>query len=99
MPGKEYISAAGGISGAAAQGPPFPPSTEDEEAGIAGGAAALGICGASGISPANEAAIARKSASFNAPLSGGEGGVGTPGIPGTTVRGFGTAGTENISRG
>lgn len=37
-PGREYISVAGGITGAAAQGPPFSPSRKwDEEAGNPGG--------------------------------------------------------------
>jgi hypothetical protein len=99
-PGKEYISAAGGICGAAAQGPPLPPSSEDTEAGIASGGAAAEPCGASGVAPASEAAIARKSASFNTPLGTDEGNCGTPGTPGTaTARGFGGAGTESISGG
>jgi len=86
-PGNEYISAAGGICGAAAQGPPLPASADDEESGIAAGGAAVVSCGASGNAPASDAAMARKSASFSA--LAGDGGCGP----------LGAAGKENISRG
>jgi hypothetical protein len=90
-PGKEYISAAGGICGGAAQGPPPPASADDEESGTSAGGAAVVTCGAGGNSPANDAAMARKSASFSALVdAGGCGALGTA---------LGTAGKENIPRG
>jgi hypothetical protein len=88
-PGNEYIAAAAGICGAAAQGPPFPASVVDEETGVAAGGAAVVTCGASGSAPASEAAMALKSASFSALAGEVEGGCAA----------LGAAGEENVSRG
>jgi hypothetical protein len=94
--GKEYISVFGASCGAVDHGPIFSPSGKaDDEPGIAGGGAPVVICGANEVSPASEAAIARKSASFNAAVGGADGGRGRPGTVGT----FGTPENENISRG
>ena len=94
--GKEYISVLGASRGAADHGPAFSPSGKaEDEPGIAGTGAPVVICGASDVAPASEAAIARKSASFNAAVGGDDGGRGTPGTTGT----FGVVGNENISRG
>ena len=68
---------------------------QDGDDGIADGVAAAETCGTSGRTPASEAAIAWKSASFNGPLGGDEGSCGPPGID----RALGKAGIENISRG
>jgi hypothetical protein len=65
-PGKEYISEAGGNTGAEAHGPPFSPSRKlEDDPGAAGGNGA-----ATGGAVANEAAIARKSASVKVPKVG-----------------------------
>ncbi|MGP0099250.1 MAG: hypothetical protein ACLPHI_19605 [Terriglobales bacterium] len=90
-PGKEYISAAGGICGAKAHGAALPASEDDEENGITAGGATAVTCGASGNSPASDAAMARKSASFSAPVDAGS--------CGTLGTAFCTAGKENIPRG
>ncbi|MFY9647729.1 MAG: hypothetical protein WAK29_21300 [Terriglobales bacterium] len=88
-PGKEYISAAGGICGALAHGPPFCASTDAAEVpGSSGEAAAEG--GTRAVAPDSDAAIARKSASLRAP-TGCE-------IP-ETMPAVGAAGEENTSRG
>jgi hypothetical protein len=97
-PGKENISKACGNCGAAAQGPAFSPSRKDKDEaglGIADGEAEVETSGTSATTPANEAAIARKSASFSAPVGTVEGICGSPG----TEPGFGTAEEENISCG
>jgi hypothetical protein len=90
-PGKEYISAAGGICAAVAQGPPFSALKDDDAAGTAAGGVAAVTCGASGSAPASEAAMARKSASFRTAVGDIEGGWGTPALV--------IAGKENVSRG
>jgi hypothetical protein len=97
-PGKENISKAGGNCGAAAQGPAFSASRKEKDEaglGIADGEAGVGTSGTSATAPPNEAAIARKSASFSAPVGTVEGIGGSPG----TEPGFGTAEKENISCG
>jgi hypothetical protein len=93
--GKEYISVLGASCGADAQGPFSPSGKADDEPGMADGGAPVVICGANGVAPASEAAIARKSASFNAAVGGADGGRGIPGTAGT----FGAPENENISRG
>jgi hypothetical protein len=94
-PGKENISAAGGNCGAPAQGPAVSPSTEEDgEFAIAGEDAEVGNWGMSAVTPASEAAIARKSFSFNALVGIDERRFASPG----TEPEFGTAGKENISR-
>lgn len=93
--GKEYISAAGGICGEVAHGPPFCASTDDDEVPGSAGGAAVAEEGTSAVVPESDAAIARKSASLNAPVGGGEGCNETP----ETAGGLGTAGAENISLG
>jgi hypothetical protein len=90
-PGKENISTAGGNCGAAAQGLAFSPSAEGKE----GLAIAGGNPGTSATTPANEAAIALKSASSSERIGAGAGISWSPEV----VPGFGTAGKENISRG
>jgi hypothetical protein len=58
-PGNEYNSLVEGKVGAAAQGPAFSPSTKDEEEpGAEGGGAADETCGANGVAPASDAAMA-----------------------------------------
>ena len=94
-PGKEYISAAGGIWGEAAHGPPFCASTDDDETPGSVGEAAVAEGGTRAVVPESEAAMARKSASLNALVGGGEGCNETP----ETAGGLGAAGNENISRG
>lgn len=58
IPGKEYISVAGGIGGAAAQGPVFAPSKTSDDAPGKTGAKTAG-CDARPADPASEVAIAR----------------------------------------
>jgi hypothetical protein len=89
-PGKEYISPAGGICGALAQGPPFCVSTDGDEVGSPCGLAAT-EWGTSEVAPESEAAMARKSASLKTP-DDGDGAL-------EITLGLGTAGREKVSRG
>lgn len=75
--GNEYISLDAGSTGAAAQGPASVPSkTSDDEPSSPGGTMAGD---ASPVTPASEAAIARKSASFKGPKGKDEGDCGATG--------------------
>jgi len=94
--GKENIPPASGNCGAAVKGTAFSPSTEDGgELDIAGTGAGAGDCGTSGVTPAREATIARKSVSVSALVDGDKGSCRSP----ETEPEFGTKGEENISRG